>query len=38
MIGEAEREILNMVQRGDLSANEGLRLMEAMSSDRTQDT
>ena len=38
MIGEAEREILNMVQRGDLSANEGLRLMEAMSSDWMQDS
>ena len=38
MIGEAEREILNMVQRGDISAQEGLRLMEAMSSDWMQDS
>jgi len=34
MVDKAEREILDMIQRGDISAEDGLRLMNAMANSR----
>ena len=37
MVDKAEREILDMIERGDLSAEEGMRLINAMGTHRGQD-